>query len=125
MVVQRFSLRVFTPACVMILCCSRVFAGADDVRVIKISPQDGRAVVSAAGGKPLVIKVGDTVGSNAKVIEISDGRVVIEETKGHEIETIIIRLEDGKQKVQRLKKSGGPKPALLAPSAQGGKSNGK
>ena len=100
-------------------------ATSDTVRVLKISPQDERAVVQLPGGKMEIVKVGDALGNNAKITEISDGRVVIEETKGHEIETIIICLEDGKQKAQRLKKSGGPKPALLAPSAQGGKSNGK
>lgn len=82
-----------------------VFAdGALGVQVMKISPQDERAVIRAVDGKTQVIRPGDKL-FNGTVIEIAEGRVVLEERQGNDIETIIIRLKDGKQLVERVRKS--------------------
>ena len=88
---------------------------ADTIQVIRISAQDERAIIKAPDGKMQIIKVGDPIGKTGKVIEIAAGRVVIEEKKGKETEKIIIRLDDGKQKVERMKKTGEKPPMLLAP----------
>jgi hypothetical protein len=90
----------------------------DKMQVLKIAAQDGRAVVRLADVQPHVIAVGDVLDSNAKVIEISDGRVVVEEARENEIEMIIIRLNDGEQTTQRIKRVSQPGAALLTPSAQ-------
>jgi hypothetical protein len=89
-----------------------------NMHVLKIAAKDGSVVVGLADGKPRVIKVGDVLGSNAKVTEISDGRVVIEEARENEIEMIIIRLNDGEQTMQRIKRVSQPGVVLLAPSAR-------
>jgi outer membrane biosynthesis protein TonB len=86
----------------------------DTIQVLKIAGQDQRAVIKTPDGKMQIIKVGDPIGDNAKVVEITTGRVVIEEKKGKESEKVIIRLENGKQHVERLKKAGDPHPQEYA-----------
>lgn len=104
---------------------SPVFAGDfEKIEILKISPEDGLAVIKGAGGKMEVIKTGDVLqeassglrvtGSKPaatdtsyelRVIEIAKDRVVLEEKKGDETEKVIIRLENGKQRVERLRKT--------------------
>lgn len=93
----------------------------EKIQVLKISPQDERAVVKVPGGKLQVIKVGDPIGDKGgRVVEIADGRVVVEEGAGREEETIIIRIADGKQRIERLKKDPGERPLLFAPKEDEG-----
>jgi hypothetical protein len=111
------------------------------IQVLKISGQDQRAIIKTADGKMKIIKPGDVIdkqesvasrqesagsGKSAvgksqtvelKVIEIAEGRVVLEEKKGDAIEKIIIRLVDGKQKVERMKKTSDSTPLLYAPQS--------
>ena len=87
----------------------------DDIRVIKISAQDEKAVIKATERKLQIIKVGDKIGTNAKVTEITKGRVVIEELTDRGMETVIIRVENGKQRVERIRKIGGAAPNLYVP----------
>ena len=88
----------------------------DSIQVLKIAGQDERAVIKAPDGKMQIIRIGDPIGDHANVIEISAGRVVIEEKKGNETEKVIVRLIEGKQMVERLKKTGELAPAMLAPA---------
>ncbi len=78
----------------------------DTIQVLKIAGQDGRAVIKTPDGKKQIIKVGDPIGDHAKVTEISAGRVVIEEQKGSSTEKVIIRLENDKQHVERVRQAG-------------------
>ena len=87
---------------------------AETVQILKISPQDERAVIRTPDGKTQIIKPGDTFGTSGKVVEITADRVVIEEKKGDETEKIIIRLENGKQRVERIKKTAEKQPQLYA-----------
>ncbi len=64
-----------------------------------------------------IIKAGDVIGDGSKVTEITEGRVVLEEKNGNEVETVIIRLEDGKQRVERIKKLGEKQPEFYAVKA--------
>jgi Tfp pilus assembly protein PilP len=86
----------------------------DTIQVLRISGQDERAVIKTPDGTMQIVKVGDPIGDHAKVVEIVTGRVVIEEKKGKESEKIIIRLENGKQQVERLKKTGEAHPEAYA-----------
>ena len=70
----------------------------------------------------LTIKVGDSIGETGKVIEITEGRVVIEEKTEKGPETVIIRVEDGKQRVERIRKSKEEAPPLYSP-IKGGEGN--
>lgn len=138
--------------CCLVLPALTAFAGgAEDFRVLGISPQDGRAVVETPGGEKKVIKAGDTLavsqppapGGRTKseqlsagsrtvtVVEIAEGRVVFEETRGEEKATVIIRLTDGKQRSVRIRKTGekrsgplAPQPAQAAPAKDGKKKKG-
>jgi len=92
----------------VLLACPIVFAGedlhkgsVDEIRIMKISPQEQRAVIKTPDGKLEMIKVGDPVGNDAKVVEITKDRIVIEEST----DTVIIRLEDGKQMLERVGKA--------------------
>ncbi len=87
----------------------------EDIKVIKISPQDERAIVRTPDEKMRIIKVGDVVGMNAKVIEITTGRIVLEERTEFGKETVIIRVEDGGQRVERIREAGEKRPLLYAP----------
>jgi len=66
-------------------------------------------------GPAKLVRVGEKVGKDGKVTEIAEGRVVIEEGAGKDVETVIIRVERGTQTVERIKKVADPKPMLLAP----------
>ena len=55
----------------MIILPSLVGAGdADILQVLKISPQDERAIIKTPDGKMQIIKPGDFVGESGKVTEI-------------------------------------------------------
>jgi hypothetical protein len=91
---------------------------ADTIHVLKIAAQEERAVIKTPDGKTQIIKVGDPIGDHAKVTEISQDRVVIQESKdkSNETETVIIRLVDGKQKVERIMKHMDKQPVKLVSS---------
>jgi hypothetical protein len=62
-----------------------------------------------------ILKVGDSIGKSGKVIEIVEGRIVIEERTEKGPETVIIRFESGKQRIERIRKTGDKQPVLYAP----------
>ncbi len=90
----------------------------DHIQVLRISPNEGKAVVRMPDNRALVIKAGDSIGHNARVIEVVEGRIVIEEKGPQGIETVIIRVEDGKQRVERIRKAVKEGPALYSPSQE-------
>lgn len=90
----------------------------NDIRVLKISSEDQRAVVKDSDGKTRVIKPGVPTGKSGKVVEIAAGRIVIEEKKDDAIEKIIIRLVDGKRIFERLSRKKEQSPLLFAPATQ-------
>ena len=101
---------------IAIFISSFVFAGVvDGFQVLKISPEDQRAVIKTPDGKMQIIKIGDPIGDHGIIKEIAADRVVIEEQIGNETEKVIIRLNDGKQTVVRLKKTGEQSAPLLSP----------
>ncbi|MEW5744068.1 MAG: hypothetical protein AB1805_01330 [Nitrospirota bacterium] len=95
---------------------SAAAASLDIIQLLKISPQDQRAIIKTADGQMQIIKVGDSLGEDGKVVEIVQGRVVIEEQTEQGVETVIIRLEGGKQKIERVRKAPEKQQALHAPT---------
>jgi hypothetical protein len=104
----------------------------EDIQILKISPQDERAVIKTPDGKMQIIKIGDILrvtgervaGSELKnnerknelrVVEITKGRVVFEEKTENGKETVIIKLEDGKQRIERIQKMPDKQPVLYVP----------
>jgi hypothetical protein len=90
----------------------------DKVRFIKIAPKDEKAVIMGEGGKLRVIRPGDLIGDSVTVREIAPGRIVLEEKSAKGPETVIVRVENGKQRIERIRKQaeGRPAPVGAAPS---------
>lgn len=99
-----------------------VFAAPlDKVQFIKISPQDSKAVIKSSDGKLRVVKPGDAISEVTTVTEIAPGRVVLEEKTDKGPETIIIRIENGKSRLERLRQRPEIPPFLVAPGNSGKK----
>lgn len=91
-------------------------APLDKIQFIKIAPQDEKAVIKAADGKLQVIKPGDVIGDAVTVKEIATGRVVLEEKSDRGPETVIVRIDNGKTRIERLRKHPDKSRQLLAPA---------
>lgn len=79
-----------------------------EVQIVAISGKDERAIVKMSDGKMEIIKRGDLLHIGSKelrVIEITEGRVVFEEKTEGGIETLIIRIEDGTQKMEKIRRN--------------------
>ena len=87
----------------------------ESFQVLKVSASDQRAVVKLPDGTLRIIKMGDSVGGKGKVTDITHGRVVIEDMTEGGIETIIIRLQDGKQNIERIRRTMEKQPGMYAP----------
>src|SRR5574340_279214 len=87
--------------------------------VLKTSPQDQAAVVRVNDGKAKIVRVGDVVGTWGNVMEITSDSVVIEEGKGKDRVTVIIRVSDGKQAIERIQKKPPPKGSLYGAAQKG------
>jgi hypothetical protein len=96
-----------TIAVAAICLCAGVSLAAsslDKIQFIKIAPQDEMAVIKDADGKLRVIKTGDTLGGNVSVTGISTGKIVLEEKTDKGSETVIVRIVNGRQLLERVKK---------------------
>jgi hypothetical protein len=93
----------------------------DDFKVVKISVQEKMAVIKSTDENLQIIKVGDKIGTNGKVTEITKGRIVIEELTDRGMETVIIRVENGDQSVERISRVVMDRGQLYAPSTKGTK----
>lgn len=87
-------------------------ASFDNYRLLKISAPDQRAVVKKPDGSLRVIGVGDEL-DGAQVTEVAEGRIVL---TGKDNETLIVRLEHGKQRIETYQRLGELQPILLAPA---------
>jgi hypothetical protein len=93
----------------------------DDFKVVRISDQEKMAVIKSTDENLQIIKVGDEIGTNGKVTEITKGRIVIEELTDRGMETVIIRVENGDQSVERISRVVMDRGQLYAPSKKGTK----
>jgi hypothetical protein len=91
------------------------------IHIVRIIEQDEKAMIKLPDGRMHILKVGDSIGKNGKVIEIVEGRIVIEERTEKGPETVIIRFDNGKQKIERIRKVGDRQPVLYSPSTKGTK----
>jgi len=86
-----------------------------DIRIIKISAVDQTAAIKTSTDKVSMIKVGDQISHGGKVTEITKGRIVIEELTGRGTETVIFRVENGKQTVERINRAPKKTSVFFAP----------
>jgi len=87
----------------------------ESIHILRIIEQEEKAMIKLPDGRMHILKVGDLAGKNGKVIEIVEGRIVIEEKTEKGPETVIIRFENGKQRIERIRKAGDKQPVLYAP----------
>lgn len=112
---RNFPLSLFTAALPLFLSCTPLFAASlEDLHIIKIASADHTAVVTLDDDMR-VLKVGDRIHENSTVREITEGRVVLGVKTEVGIETVIYRMEDGKQSIQRIRKTNQKVPTLVAP----------
>ncbi len=101
-------------------------AGLEKIQFLKIAPQEQKAVVKMPDGKLQLVGVGQELVPNIKIIEIAEGRVVLEEAGEQGPETVIIRLDGKFQRIERLRRQGEPPPLMIAPAeVKGGAEKGK
>jgi hypothetical protein len=96
----------------LLVFASAVYASSlDKVQIIKISSRDQQAIIKTEEGKMRVVKEGEVIlddkevqgakskvqPDKAKIVEITTGRIVLEETTKDGPETIIMRLEEKKE----------------------------
>lgn len=109
---------IVTLAASALLLTTTAFAATlDKIQFIKISPQESKAVIRTADGKMQVIKAGDTVVENITVKEIIPGRIMLEEKTDRGTETIIVRLDNGKTRIERLRKQQDKGATMVAPAS--------
>lgn len=113
------SVASFFFAAVLLLVSTAFATPVDRVQLIKISSQDSKAVIRAVDGKIQVIKPGDSVAENVTVKEIIPGRVILEEKTGKGLETLIVRIDNGKTRIERIRMM--PENRPIAPTAGVGK----
>jgi hypothetical protein len=80
----------------------------DTITILKIAAQERMAVIKVAEGTLQIVKPGEALqvaGHEWRVVEITEGRVVMEVVKEQRVETVIFRIEGGRQTIQRLRKS--------------------
>lgn len=112
-----FTIAVITFAFIFLITGISVAGSLEKVQFIKIAPQDAKAVIKAADGKLQVIKPGDDIGENVTVKEIAANRIVLEEKTDNGPETVIVRMESGKARIERLKKQPDKGQPMVAPAA--------
>ncbi|WP_298434752.1 hypothetical protein [Geobacter sp.] len=76
-------------------------------------------MVKLPDGKLQMVKPGDAVVDNVTVKEIAQGRIVLEDKSGKDVETVIVRMENGKQRIEHLKTTPDVSPMLVAPGKSG------
>ncbi len=107
---------------VSILIAASLFAATafaaplDKIQFIKVSAQDSKAVIRGTDGKMQVIKPGDTVVENVIVKQIIPGRIILEEKTDKGVETVIVRVDGSKTRIERLRRKPENGPLLVAPS---------
>ena len=69
-------------------------------------------MIKAPGHDLILLKVGDRIGENGRVSEITNGRIVIEEETDQARDKIIIRIEDGEQRIERLSRTPQNRPLI-------------
>jgi hypothetical protein len=89
-------------------------AELEKYRFLKVATQEQKAVVKTPDGKLQLVGVGEVI-AEAKVVEIAEGRVVLEERGEQGTETVIVRLDGRHQRIERLHNRGEKAPMMVMP----------
>ena len=74
----------------------------DSIRIIKLSPAEDTLVIKLDDSEMKIIRVGDIILDAFKLAELSENRAVFDNIRSKIGERIIIRMENGEQKMERL-----------------------
>ena len=88
----------------LVIPAATLAADLDGYSFKKISAYDQKAVVKSPQGELTLVGVGDSVGASATIIEIVDDRVVLERPGQYAPEKLIVRIENGQQKIDVIKR---------------------
>lgn len=91
-----------------------------DLKIVRISPRDRAAVVKSSENTLSVIREGSWIEGLGTVVDIGEKRVVIAGPGGGGGETLIIRLEGGMQRTERIRKVFDRQSVLYAPKGAHG-----
>lgn len=80
-------------------------AGLAGFKFLQISAKDHRAVIQPPEGKLRLIREGDVLAEDAKVVEITEGRIVLKRQDVQGQETIVFRVDAGGQRLERYRSS--------------------
>jgi hypothetical protein len=94
-------------------------ADLEKFQLLKISPQEQKAVVKAPEGALQLVGIGDVIAGDAKIVEIVEGRVVLEQPGEDGNETVIFRLDGKQQRIERIRGRGEKPPVMNAPVKAG------
>ena len=97
--------------------CLSLAAGLEQYQFLKLSPQEQKAVVKTPEGKLELVGVGAVIAGDCQVVEIAEGRVVLERSGDDGKETIIVRLDGKHQRIERIRPRGEKPPTMLAPAS--------
>lgn len=87
----------------LILVCAS-FAIAEDFggyTFLRISGEDARAVVRTPEGEKRLVATGEVLGA-ARIVEIADDRVVLEQMDKQGTAVLIVKIKDGRQQISRI-----------------------
>lgn len=90
-------------------------AGLEQYQILKTSPQEQNAVVKAPEGALQLVGIGDVIAGDARIVEIAEGRVVLEQAGEDGNETVIVRLDGKRQRIERLRPRGEKPPVMTSP----------
>jgi len=113
---ELFIMRSIVGIVVMVLFWGSLSFAADieGVRFVKIAGNDQKAVIKNTDNKMRMVGLGDEI-NGATIVEIVDGRVVLEKPGAAGVETIIVRIDGDHQRIERISKKGEKPLVMKAP----------
>jgi hypothetical protein len=93
-------------------------AGLEKIKFLKISPENHKAVLKTPEGELQLVGVGDVVG-DATIVEIVEGRIVLERPSEGGKEMVIVRFDEGRQRIESIQARGEKPPVMTAPGKTG------
>jgi hypothetical protein len=96
--------------------CLSLAAGLEQYQFLKLAPQEQKAAVKTPEGKLELVGVGAVVAGDCQIVEIAEGRVVLERPGDDGKETIIVRVDGKHQRIERLRPKGEKPPVMVVPA---------
>lgn len=86
----------------------------ENIQVPKISPEHKLAAIKTPENTLKVINLGEALDTHTRVIDVMGGNIVIEVKTGRVDKTVIIRMQNAIQRVERFRDAGDASPLLYS-----------